>query len=150
MKNIFSWFKYLNEKFVEYEEKNSNFENKSYIELRNIGHGSGGIVKLIYHISKEEIFALKMPNAESQHLNERERRNYLNIRHPFIVQYAGYIKYANNQKYLLLEYVEGETLDKYDLSHLNIQEKSIIILELLLSIHYLHSRKLIQLRFKNE
>ena len=133
----------INEKFVEYEEKNSNFENKSYIELRNIGHGSGGIVKLIYHISKEEIFALKMPNAESQHLNERERSNYLNIRHPFIVPYIGYIKFANNPKYLLLEYVEGETLDKYDLSLLNDQEKFIIILELLLSIHYLHSHNYI-------
>ncbi|KAK8846996.1 hypothetical protein M9Y10_019570 [Tritrichomonas musculus] len=135
--------KYLNEKFVEYEEKNSNFVNKSYIELRNIGRGSGGIVDLIYHIPKEEIFALKIPFYESQHLIERERSNYLNIRHPFIVQYIGYIKFANDLKYLLLEYVEGETLDKYDLSHLNDQEKYTIILELLLSIHYLHSHNYI-------
>ncbi|KAK8850178.1 hypothetical protein M9Y10_018301 [Tritrichomonas musculus] len=143
--------KYLNEKFIEYEEKNSNFVNKSYIELRNIGQGSGGIVKLIYHISKEEIFALKIPYYESQNLIERERRNYLNIRYPFIVQYIGYIKFTNYPKYLLLEYVEGKTLDKYDLSHLNDQEKYIIILELLLSIHYLHSHNYIyrDLRFSN-
>ena len=135
--------KYLNEKFVEYEEKNSNFVNKSYIELRNIGRGSGGIVNLIYHIPKEEIFALKIPFYESQHLIERERRNYLSIRYPFIVPYIGYIKFVDKPKYLLLEYVEGETLDKYDLSHLNDQEKYTIILELLLSIHYLHSHNYI-------
>ncbi|KAK8839290.1 hypothetical protein M9Y10_032222 [Tritrichomonas musculus] len=143
--------KYLKEKFIEFEEKRSNFLNKSYIKIRNLGQGSGGIVELIYHIFKEEVLALKIPFYERQHLIERERRNYLSIRHPFIVQYIGYIEFANNQKYLLLEYVEGETLDKYDLSNLDYQEKSIIILELLLSIHYLHSRKYIyrDLRLSN-
>ncbi|KAK8847117.1 hypothetical protein M9Y10_019697 [Tritrichomonas musculus] len=146
--------KYLNEDFVEYKEERKTIVNKSYIKLRDLGKGSGGMVELIYHIPKEEIFALKMPNAESQHLNERERRNYLNIRYPFIVPYIGYIKFANKPKYLLLEYIEGETLNKYDedkLSSLNNEEKYIIILELLLTIHYLHSHKYVyrDLRFVN-
>ncbi|KAK8880613.1 hypothetical protein M9Y10_003295 [Tritrichomonas musculus] len=80
--------KYLNDKFIEHEEKSSNFVNKSYIELRNIGQGSGGIVVLIYYIPKEEVFALKIPYTDS-YLIERERSNYLSIRHPFIVPYIG-------------------------------------------------------------
>ncbi|KAK8842451.1 hypothetical protein M9Y10_026038 [Tritrichomonas musculus] len=146
--------KYFHEKFVEYKEEHKNFLNKSYIKLRDLGNGSGGKVELIYHILKEEVFALKLPNIESHHLIERERRNYLNIRHLFIVPYIGYIKFAGNPKYLLLEYVEGETLDKYDeerLSSLNNQERYFIICELLLTIHYLHSNNYIcrDLRFSN-
>ena len=143
--------KYLKDEFVEYKEENAILRNKSYIELRILGKGSGGIVELIYHILKEEVFALKIPYAESLYMNERERNNFLNIRHPFIVSYVGYIGFSNQPKYLLLEYVEGETLDKYNLSDLNEQEKYIIIIELFLTIHYLHSQNYIyrDLRLSN-
>ena len=134
--------KYIKDEFVEYKEENANYTNKSYIELRNLGSGSGGTVSLIYYISKEEVFALKLPYTRSR-LNERERRNYLDIRYPFIVPYIGYIKYANDPEYLLLEYVEGKTLDKNVLENLNDQEKYNIILELLLTIRYLHSQEYI-------
>ena len=142
--------KYLNDDFVEYKEEHSRIVDKSYIKLRDLGQGSGGRVELIFHISKEEIFALKIPYIES-HLNIRERRNYLSIRFPFIVPYIGYIKFANKPKYLLLEYVEGESLDKYQLNNLNDQEKYTIILELLLTICYLHSLKYVyrDLRLSN-
>ncbi|KAK8880547.1 hypothetical protein M9Y10_003227 [Tritrichomonas musculus] len=132
--------KYLNEKFVEHQEKRRNFENKSYIELRVLGRGSGGMVKLIYYISKEEVYALKLPHGNCDKLNKRERNNFLNIRYPYIVPYIGYIEFPYHPKYLLLEYVEGETLDKYNLANLNEQEKYIIIFELLLTIQYLHSQ----------
>ena len=132
--------KYLNEKFVEHQEKRRNFVNKSYIELRELGRGSGGMVKLIYYISKEEVYALKLPHGNCDKLNKRERNNFLNIRYPYIVPYIGYIEFPYHPKYLLLEYVEGETLDKYNLANLNEQEKYIIIFELLLTIQYLHSQ----------
>ncbi|KAK8892540.1 kinase that interacts with cdc31p [Tritrichomonas musculus] len=135
--------KTMNKEFVEYKEENANYANKSYIELRNIGNGAGGTVYLIYLIHKEEVYALKIPNVESLHLIERERNNYLNLRYPFVVPYIGYIKFYNRPKYLLLEYVEGETLDKYKLNNLNDEEKYNIILELLLTIDYLHSQKYI-------
>ncbi|KAK8836037.1 hypothetical protein M9Y10_040238 [Tritrichomonas musculus] len=134
--------KYLNEEFSEHQES-ANFANSSYIELRTLGRGSGGTVKLIYYILKEELYALKLPNVENVQLNQRERNNYLNIRHTFIVHYIGYIKYSNDTKFLILEYVEGETLNKYRLEDLNYQGKCIIIFDLLLAIHYLHSQKYI-------
>ena len=135
--------KHLNDEFVEYEEKNANNVNISYIDLRNIGAGSCGTVKLIYLISKEEVFAMKIPHADSKNLIEREINNLSDIRYPFIVPYIGFIKYNENQKYLLLGYVEGKTLNKYELENLNDQEKYIIIFELLLTIEYLHSQKYI-------
>ena len=138
---------YLNDKLNEYKEEHSKYVNKNYIKLREIGQGSGDRVELIFHISKEEVFALKIPYIET-HLDKRERRNYLSIRYRFIVPYIGYIKFADKPKYLLLEYIEGETLDKYNLSHLNEQEKYIIILELLPTIHYLHSNKYIYRDFQ--
>ncbi|KAK8894352.1 hypothetical protein M9Y10_022787 [Tritrichomonas musculus] len=53
------YHKISKEKFVEYKEK-ENLSNKSYIEIRIIGRGNGCKVKLIYHIHKEEIFAMKI------------------------------------------------------------------------------------------
>lgn len=134
---------YFKEEFKEHREKYDPL-NKSYIELRQIDGGSGGKVCLIYYISTEEIYALKTPNDDLLRLNEREWKNYKNIRHPFIVHYFGYIEHYK-RKYLLLEYVEGQTLDKYLKKRTNLDyvDKCIIILELLITIHYLHSLKYI-------
>ena len=58
-----------------------------YIILRQLGVGSISIVKLIYHIEKEEMYALKMENIndyEIPKLQKREYENYCNINHPYL------------------------------------------------------------------
>ena len=106
-RNSFKKFDILNEKI-----EKSRF---NYIKLREISLGSSSSVDLIYWIEKGEIYALKIPNDGKTELIERERSNYSKIECPYIVQYYGYIE-INDKKCLLLEFLEGETLTKYDLT----------------------------------
>lgn len=124
-----------NKKFLEGKKK------LNFIKLREIGQGDLASVYLVYYIKKEELFALKSPYNNTQHyieLIERERLNYLNIEYPYIVKYIGYVEHEK-RKCLLLEFVEGKTLDQYEVKKLNNVEKYNIIFELLLTIQYIHS-----------
>ncbi|KAK8843701.1 Serine/threonine-protein kinase plk4 [Tritrichomonas musculus] len=125
-------------------ENQGRYESKidSLIKLRRIGHGSCGFVYLIYHILHESIYAVKCPYEEMLRTNERERENYSRIRYPYIRQYYGYFE-SNHGKILLLEYVEGITLEEYDLNKLSEEEKYDIIFELILTVRYLHTQKFI-------
>lgn len=117
------------------------YSKNDFILLREIGRGGFATVYLVYHIEKEEIFALKSPfnsDCESIELIERERSNYLNIRFPFIVKYFGYIE-QGNIKCLLLEFVKGKTLKNYDSNQLSYREKCNAIFELILTVQYIHS-----------
>lgn len=59
---------------------------------------------------------------------------YLNI-----VHYYGYFE-SNNDKYFLIEFINGETLKKYDIKKLKINEKIKIINKLLYAIESIHSK----------
>ncbi|KAK8839265.1 hypothetical protein M9Y10_032196 [Tritrichomonas musculus] len=130
-----------NEEFKELQEE-SNQSNSSFIKLREIGRGSCGVVDLIYHFREEKILALKIPYDDNNELIERERKNYLRIQFPLIVHYYGYVE-IYQRKQLLLEFVEGQTLNSYDTTKLDIKCKYNIIFELLLSFYFIHSNKLI-------
>ncbi|KAK8857554.1 Cell cycle serine/threonine-protein kinase cdc5/MSD2 [Tritrichomonas musculus] len=132
---------YFKQEFKEYHERYC-FWNKSYIKLKTLGKVSGGMVELIYHICSESIYALKIPYPDKIKNNEREIENYLNLRHPNIVQYYGYFE-SDQGKYLILEYVEGKTLDKYDLTKLNFIEKNEIICDIICAVKYIHSKNYI-------
>ena len=136
-------------KLLESQEKIDSY-NEKFFDLRIIGNGGSASVELIYYINEEKVFALKSPYSDKIDLIERERRNYLQIQHFFIVKYYGYIeKYG--VKCLLLEYVEGEMLDQYDVKNLEFDDKLAIILELMLSIYQIHSYECIyrDLHYKN-
>lgn len=134
-------------KFLEEQEKIESID--SFITLRELGRGSLASVDLVYHIKTEELFAMKTP-YDSFELIERERENYLKIEYPFIVKYFGYVE-NNKRKCLLIEYVEGRTLDEYEINELTEEEKHNIIFELLLTVQHIHSLGYIcrDLHFKN-
>ena len=93
-------------------------------------------------LKKKKIFALKIPSNDdyrSIELIERERANYLLFTYPFVLHYYGYVE-RNEVKNLILEFVEGETLEKYELKRLNKSEIYCIILELMLTLQYFHSK----------
>ena len=123
------------------EQKKIDLKKEEFLRLREVGKGSLGSVELIYHIKREELFALKIPNddtSESQELIERESSRYLKIDHPFICHYYGSVS-IDHKKCLPLEIIEGKTLDKFNLeSHFLL--KGSIISKLILTIQYLHAK----------
>ena len=127
--------------FIEYHEKIEP-RNKSFIKLRELGKGSCATVDLIYHLPSEKLFALKIPHDNCIDLIERERNNYLIIQNPYLAKYSGYLE-DENKKCLLLDFIEGRTLKKYDTKKLNENEKYNIIFEIMISIHYIHSKQFI-------
>ena len=49
-------------------------------------------------------------------------------------------KDEKGETFLVIEYIVGETIDKYDISSLTEHEMTNIILELMISIHYINSK----------
>mgnify|MGYP001029950258 FL=1 len=136
-----------NKKFLEGQEKIESIDR--FIILREIGRGSLASVDLVYYIKREELFALKIPYSSLESI-ERERQNYLNIEYPFIVKYFGYIE-SSGRKCLLFEFVDGKTLDEYEVNSLTNNEKVNIIWELLNTVQHIHSLGYIcrDIHFKN-
>ena len=122
---------------------------EDYIELRNLGTGSSATVKLIYHLERCELFALKIPKDAKSYLNDREIRNLIEMNpHPLVSKYYGITKDNN---YLITNYFEGQELsdiDKKDKSgnkllNLTIEDKILIIAQLMLIIENLNYQKFI-------
>lgn len=87
-------------------------------------------------------FALKAAIDCQYELIERERENYLNLQFPLFVKYYGYFL-IEEKKCLLLEFVQGQTLNEIDLSILSLSAKVCIVFELMLSVHFIHSKNYI-------
>lgn len=78
-----------------YEQIEINDEN--FIQLHCLGTGASSSVYLIYHIEKEQLFALKIfyNSEKSEELFERERTNFIQIHHPHHPRFYGTFKYEN-------------------------------------------------------
>ena len=106
--------------------------------MRQLGVGSISIVKLIYHIEKEEMYALKMENIndyEITKLQKREYENYCNINHPYLPKFYGKVK---NTDYLVIEFINGQKLFNFNF---DFNDKLTIIFTLMTALHYLHKNK---------
>ncbi|KAK8841492.1 camp-dependent protein kinase catalytic subunit [Tritrichomonas musculus] len=87
--------------------------------------------------NNEMICVLKNPNILNSKIIEREAENYVHLskgEYPFISRYFGYFD-NYNEKCLFIEYIEGRSLDRYDLKLLSLDD--------LLTIRYLHSQRYI-------
>ena len=72
---------------------------------------------------------------EEKKLYEREHDNYLNIHHPFLPRYFGTTVYQS-YRCLIIEYLEGKTLDKIDFNELSKENFIKILFEIMLVIEY--------------
>ena len=131
----------------EIENKNDNFcekiEEKDYFEIGNLETGSVFALYLIYHIKKEELLVIKKPHYcdfESPKLMQRELNNYLQIKHPLIPKFYGKIK---NKDFIVIEYINGKTLSKIDMSQFTLDDIFYIILGLMIVIHYFQNLNMI-------
>ena len=121
------------------KQHNLSYINENdYIELRTIEAGSFSMVSLAYHIEKEELIAIKRPtmlDPENEKLHKRELLNYSKMNHPFVPKLYGE---TVNGKYLVVEYINGRTLNDIKRLNLTINEKITIIFELMIAVEYLH------------
>ena len=131
--------------------ENNNISNikcstKDYLELRNLGIGASFTVDLIYHFEKEELFALKKPNAfnlESSKLIEREKRNYSKINYPYLPKLYGTVK-DYNSTYLIIQFINGQLLSTaIKNQYLNEDDKIIIIYKIMAIIEYFHKNNFV-------
>lgn len=100
-----------------------------FVVLRNIGSGSFSLVRLVYHLGRDELMAIKTPNGFDKNIQKRfkrERENYLKLNHPLLPKFYNS---PEGENYLVLEFINGLTLDKIDQIQLNDNEVVTIIFE---------------------
>ena len=128
--------------FFSNEVQEEMFTEEELIELRLIGYGRSSHVLLYYSLIKEKVFAIKIiiikKEEETKKIFERERRNYMNIHHPLFLKYFGTTKIGSFQYCLVLEYIEGKTMDKIDFKYLSREAEIKMIFQMMLIIEYLH------------
>ena len=145
-KSYFKTKRYRIEKFMQDIEDNYTPETISeneYVELRIVGIGSLFFCNLIYHIKKGELYVIKKPkskNPDNAKLIERETENYSKIMHPFFPKFIGRIK---DKDYIVIEFINGQTLEKVEELGLSFDDLTAVIFELLMIIQYFHDRGLI-------
>lgn len=95
------------------QRKEIEIKNDEYVNLSIIHHGGSSIINLIYYIKTEDIFSLKelFDYEGKKYLFERERQNYLQLRHPFLLKFYGTAQ-INDHKGLLIEYINGHSLNQ--------------------------------------
>lgn len=124
--------------------KEKIWDGNEYITLRSIGIGSSFETKLIYHVEKEELFVIKIPNSKIPDLIDREIKNYSLINHPFIPKYYGYkIDKYRNLRYPIIQYIHGQTLMNIHDFNFNFDDKIRILFEIIIIINYLHENNFI-------
>ena len=89
----------------------------AYTVLRELGHGGMGVVYLAHDAKLDRDVAIKVLPAELADDGERvarferEAKLLASLNHPNIAQIHGFEE-LDGKKFLVLEYVEGETLSK--------------------------------------
>ncbi|KAK8889140.1 hypothetical protein M9Y10_033884 [Tritrichomonas musculus] len=132
----------LNSKLI--NKQKELFDEKDYIELRDIGNGGSFKVTLIYHIEKEELFVTKFPlmndEIEADKLINRQIKNNELINHPFLPKFYGKVQ---NQRKVVFEFIKGNSLSNIHNIKLTKNDKLSILFKLMISIQYLHENNLV-------
>ena len=122
--------------------KEINLTDEDYFVVKKLSFGSSFYTQLIYYIKSEQLIVQKLPLLsanDNQKLFERERKNYLNINYTFLPRYFGRADY-NDQKGLLIEYINGRSLENIADLKLSFRIKIKILFEVLMSLCYLHEK----------
>ncbi|KAK8840423.1 hypothetical protein M9Y10_030627 [Tritrichomonas musculus] len=138
-KNRFEKFK----SDIDRQKEPENFKEEEYVELRNVGNGSFAQCTLAYHIKYQKLFIVKKPlkiDVENDKLLKREKENYKKIKHPLFPKFYGTVK---GKDFLVIEFINGSTLNRMKPEYLNSNEKITVIYELILIMLYLHDNSFI-------
>mmetsp|Transcript_691 Transcript_691/g.1250 ORF Transcript_691/g.1250 Transcript_691/m.1250 type:complete len:878 (-) Transcript_691:74-2707(-) len=137
--------------------QDENVTMAELVSVRSVGKGSFGIVQLVCHREKRNVYALKSVNRQiielyDIHENLRyERSILLELDHVLIMKLVKTFK-DSERVYLLMEYVRGHVL--YDVIReigiLSEDEARFYTACLMLTLHYLHDRNIIYRDLKPE
>ncbi|KAK8870232.1 hypothetical protein M9Y10_008109 [Tritrichomonas musculus] len=135
-------------KRTETQNKTEIYDKDDFIYLRQIYSNSSAKCELFYHIEEERLVVIKTSNSSDTELIEREKNNFENISHPFIPTFYGIMKDQNqnqNQPSLVIEFINGHTLDKIEIPKLNEDDELSfkIIFDLCIIFSYLHENNYI-------
>ena len=151
-------FSYLVERCLKNDVKNDriqNFEcysnlneiklsNENFFIAKHLTNGSSSLIDLIYNFEKKDIMILKSFSEDSKSkLFNREHNNYLNISHPFIPKYYGCATCNEKKNSLVIEYINGQSLEKIEEMKLTKEEKMRIIFQITTLIQYFHDKRYI-------
>lgn len=86
----------------------------TYQVIREIGHGGTGVVYLAYHINLQKYIVLKRITRQIRSMESlrREADILKNLRHTNIPQIYDFVT-ENGEVFTVMDYIEGESLDKY-------------------------------------
>jgi tetratricopeptide (TPR) repeat protein len=123
----------------------------SYTLERPIGHGGSGTVWLAHRSDGrfEAQVAVKLLNAAlighpSERRFEREGSMLARLRHPHIAQLLDAGVATSGQPYLVLEYIDGERIDKYCESRsLDLRGRVRLFLDVLAAVAHAHSNLIV-------
>ncbi len=113
-------------------------------DIEILGRGGVGIVYKAYQVELERVVAIKLLNAahSKEHADRliREARCLSLLNHPNIVRVFACGKTAAAEPYIVMEYVEGETISDHVLSAgpLSIELAKKYFLEILQGLHAMH------------
>ncbi|MEK7486192.1 MAG: serine/threonine-protein kinase, partial [Planctomycetota bacterium] len=119
-----------------------------YEILEKLAQGGMGIVYKVYHRELKQIYALKVLLSEALDSSDavsrfyREAQTAAKLKHPNIVQVIDFGE-EQGQQYLVMEYVEGETLASLIQKGLSVREGLILIQKALEALEYAHSQGII-------
>ena len=129
--------------FLDKKPQIKSYKLNEFIILSNLGRGGSGLVEMAFHIETERIFALKSSFQEEKNIKtlEREYYNYKEIcYHQFLPRFYGRVQPEN---ILVIDYIEGLSLNKIKKLKLNLFEKIMIILEIMFAIKFLHENNFV-------
>ncbi|BBM84957.1 serine/threonine-protein kinase [Candidatus Uabimicrobium amorphum] len=117
-----------------------------YEIVRELGRGGMGTVYLAYDLQIKRKVAVKLIHDTTPMAMKRfarEARAIAQLKHPNIVRVYEYVKYKNTTC-MIMQYIEGMTLDKYLQAHsLTLREKIELFLKIVHAVDYAHERSII-------
>lgn len=128
-----------------------------YTIIRVLGEGGMGVVYLAHDERLKREVAIKcLKNAQNQEQDKltKRLRNEATIlaqlNHPHVVQIYDIID-ADDRFYIVMEYVNGTTLDKYLLEHIvNLQKRIHCLTQVISGIAFAHSKGLVHRDIKQD
>ncbi|KAK8847200.1 hypothetical protein M9Y10_019784 [Tritrichomonas musculus] len=120
---------------------NDEFNYNDFVSILNFNQS----VKLCFNVDDQFLYILKffdMNNEDSKRNYKNEITIYIqnNNFHNYIPKYFGEIKF-NDLMIIVIEYIEGQTLDKFienGQNKVNYFDKIKIILDIMITVEYLH------------
>ena len=137
------YMKTFEDRLQAYSKRNTRtYEPDEFIFLKLIDSTLISQCSLYYNIEEEQLMVIKkhsLQDVDYQKLKAREIDNYENTSHPLIPTFFGTME-QDGQQSIIIEFINGQTLNHLSEIDLNEDQKLNLVLELIDIFIYLHSK----------